>query len=353
VLAIYQESKIFKDEKVLSSEFLPEVLPHRENQIEMIANNLLPASQRRKPQNMFIYGPPGIGKTASVKYVFRQFEEYSGMKTFYINCWDYKTVHSILSKLAVDMGVFVARKGMAKDEVLEKFVEACKKTRKGLIICFDEADQLKDKNSLYDFFRINQYISNPVGLVFISNFSNLFLNLDPRVKSSADVEKIEFKPYTREEMKDILTARSREAFHAGVVEDGVVFLCANHAVVNGGDVRVGLECLMKAGRVAEKENSQKLKVENVKAILQIVGRVKPKILEEKISEKEKIILKIVEENKNLQSGELYNEYLRVSGDSITERGFREILNHLVEIKLLHARYRKYGIKGRTRVISKV
>ena len=247
------ESRIFKNEQVLSSEFLPEVLPHRENQIEMIARNLLPASQGRKPQNTFIHGAPGIGKTASVKYIFRQFEEYSGIKTFYINCWDYTTVHSIFSKLAVEMGGFVTRKGTAKDEVLEKFVEVCKKTRKGLVICLDEADQLKDKNSLYDLFRINQYIQNPVGLVFISNFSNLFLDLEPRVKSSADIEGVEFKPYSLEEMKNVLTARMREAFHAGVVEDGVVFLCSNHAVVNGGDVRIGLECLMKAGRLAEKD----------------------------------------------------------------------------------------------------
>lgn len=346
------ESRIFKDENVLSTEFLPEVLPHRENQIEILARNLLPASQGRKPQNIFVFGSPGIGKTASIKYVFRQFEEYSGVKTFYINCWDYATIHSILSKLAVDMGVFVARKGMAKDEIVEKFVEGCKKIRKGLVICLDEADQLKDKNSLYDLFRINQYIQNPVGLVFISNFSNLFLDLEPRVKSSAGIDEVEFKPYSIEEMKNILTARSREAFHAGTVEDGVIFLSANHAVVNGGDVRIGLECLMKAGREAEKNNSEKIKIDHVKSILPTVGKVKPKILEEKINEKEKVILKIVEENKNLQSGELYEEYLKVSKDGITERSFRDALNHLIEINLLHARYRKWGMRGRTRVITK-
>ncbi|MBS3054927.1 MAG: AAA family ATPase [Candidatus Aenigmarchaeota archaeon] len=347
------ESRIFKNEKVLSTEFLPEVLPHRESQIEILAGNLRPAAHGRKPQNTFVYGTPGIGKTASVKHVFRQFEEYSGVKTFYVNCWDYRTIHSILTKLSVGMGIFVARKGMAKDEVMEKFVEACKKNRKGLVICLDEADQIKDKNSLYDLFRINQYISNPVGVVFISNFADLFLDLEPRVKSSADVDEVEFKPYTLDEMKNILTARGREAFHAGVIEDGVVFLCANHAIVNGGDVRTGLECLMKAGRLAEKDNSLKLKVEHVKYVLPSIGKVKPKILEEKINEKEKIILKIVEGKRNLKSGELYEEYLRMSEDKITERGFRDILNHLIEIKLLHARYRKWGIRGRTRVISKV
>jgi cell division control protein 6 len=346
------ESKIFKNENVLSTEFLPEVLPHRESQIQTLARNLLPAAKGKRPQNTFIYGAPGIGKTASVKYVFRQFEDYSGMKTFYINCWDYRTVQSVLSKLAVDMETFVARKGMAKDEVLEKFVEACKKTKKGLVICLDEADQLKDKNSLYDLFRINQYVSNSIGMVFISNYSDLLLYLEPRVKSSAGIDEVEFKPYSIEEMKNILTARSREAFHAGVVEDGVVFLSANHAIANGGDVRIGLECLMKAGREAEKENSEKITIEHVKSILPTVGKVKPKILEEKISEKEKLILKIVEENKNIQSGELYQEYLRVSDDEITERGFRDVLNHLIEIKLLHARYRKWGMKGRTRVITK-
>ena len=91
----------------------------------------------------------------------------------------------------------------------------------------------------------------------------------------------------------------------------------------------------------------------MKSVLPTIGKVKPKILEEKINEKEKIILKIVEGKRNLKSGELYEEYLRMSEDKITERGFRDILNHLIEIKLLHARYRKWGIRGRTRVISKV
>jgi cell division control protein 6 len=347
------ESRIFKNEEALSSEYLPELLPHREQQIKQLANNLLPAAKGRKPQNTFLFGSPGIGKTATVKYVFREFEEYSGIKTFYINCWDYKTAHAILAKIAVDLGFLAMRKGMGKDEILEKIIEACKKTRKSLIVCLDEVDQLvfTEEEALYDLLRINQYIENPVGLVFVSNNPYVFMNVDPRIRSSLDIESIEFKPYSLEEMKDILQERIKLAFTA--VEEGVLLLAANAAVNKGGDVRVGLECLLKAGRLAEQENANKVKVEHIKKILPSIKPVKPEILKERVTEDEKIILEIVNEKREIFSGELYGEYCKRIETPVTERRFRDFVNHLAEIGLVKIRERKRGIKGKTRVISKV
>jgi len=346
------ESRIFKNEEVLSPEYLPELLPHRENQIKELANNLLPAAKGRKPQNTFLFGSPGIGKTAVAKYVFREFEEYSGIKTFYINCWDYKTAHAILAKIAVDFGVLAMRKGMAKDEILEKIIEACKKTGKSLIICLDEVDQLvfSEEEALYDLLRINQYVENPVGIVFISNNPYVFTNVDPRIRSSLDIESIEFKPYSLQEMKDILQERIKLAFVA--VEEGVLMLAANTAVNKGGDVRVGLECLIKAGRLAEQEHADKVKVEHVKKILPSIKPVKPEILEERVTEDERIILEIVKEKRKIFSGELYEEYCKRIDVPVSERRFRDFVNHLAEIGLIKIRERKRGIRGKTRVISK-
>jgi cell division control protein 6 len=313
---------------------------------------LLPAAKGRKPQNTFLFGSPGIGKTAVAKYVFREFEEYSGIKTFYINCWDYKTAHAILAKIAVDFGVLAMRKGMAKDEILEKIIEACKKTGKSLIICLDEVDQLvfSEEEALYDLLRINQYVENPVGIVFISNNPYVFTNVDPRIRSSLDIESIEFKPYSLQEMKDILQERIKLAFVA--VEEGVLMLAANTAVNKGGDVRVGLECLIKAGRLAEQEHADKVKVEHVKKILPSIKPVKPEILEERVTEDERIILEIVKEKRKIFSGELYEEYCKRIDVPVSERRFRDFVNHLAEIGLIKIRERKRGIRGKTRVISK-
>jgi cell division control protein 6 len=344
------ESKIFKNEEVLSPEYLPELLPHREDKIKLLANNILPASQGRKPQNTFIYGPPGIGKTAVVKFVFREFEKYSeSVKTIYINCWDYKTSHAILTKIVLDCGGFVPRRGISKDEVLEKFFEIANKTSKGFVVCLDETDRIlpEGQDILYDLLRINQYIKNPLGIIFVSNNPYVFANVDSRIRSSLAVEEIEFTPYSLIEMKDILEERAKHAFFK--FEKGVTLLAANHAVKKGGDVRIGLECLLKAGRLAESRGEGEVRVEHVKEVLKEVKEVKFEILKEKISNVEKVILQILEEKKRLTSKELYEECKKRI--EVADRTIRNYLCQLRKIGLIKFKKIK-GAKGIGRIILK-
>lgn len=238
---------------------------------------------------------------------------------------------------------------MSKDEIIEKLKEVCSKTRKSLIICLDEVDQI-EKEALYDLLRINQYVDNPFGIVFISNNPLVFSEVEPRIRSSLSLEEIEFKAYSLEEMKNILQERAKLAFAA--VEVGVVLLAANAAVQKGGDVRIGLDCLQKSGRIAEQENSDKVRVEHIKKIISQVKPVKPEILKEKINETEKIILEIVRERKNWLSGDLYQTYCERIKPPVSERLFRDFVNHLAEINLVKVRERKRGVKGRMRVISR-
>ncbi|MEM5773337.1 MAG: AAA family ATPase [Candidatus Aenigmatarchaeota archaeon] len=347
------ESKVFKNEKVLSPEYLPEYLPHREEQIRHLAENLLPAANKRIPQNTFIFGPPGTGKTASAKFVFREFENYSGIKTVYINCWDYKTIVAILSKISLELGGFVQRRGMSKDEILERVVEICNKLDKGLIICLDEVDQLvfHDDAALYDLLRLNQYLKIPVGLIFISNNKFVFANVEPRIRSSLNIEEMEFKPYSLLEMKDILEERVKLAFTS--FESAIILLAANHAVQNGGDVRVGLECLFKAGKEAEREGAREVRVAHMKKILTSVKAIKPEILKERLNLDEKIILQIVEEKKKIFTDELYEIYCKKIEFPVSDRRFRDFLNHLREIGLLKIHVRKRGVVGRKRLVMKI
>ncbi|PIT85763.1 hypothetical protein COU36_01425, partial [Candidatus Micrarchaeota archaeon CG10_big_fil_rev_8_21_14_0_10_59_7] len=261
-------SGVFVNEDVLSTEHLPEMLPHREGDVQQLARNLMPAARGSRPQNTFIFGPPGIGKTAVVKYVFREFEEYSErVRCVYVNCWDYRTNASLLTQLIIELGVFVQRRGWSRDEIMQKLVEALNKRAKALVVCLDEVDQL-DTDALYDLLRINQYVKTSVGVVFVSNNPHVFAKAEPRIRSSLGIEELEFRPYTLDEMKDILGRRAKEAFRA--FDTAVVTLAANQGVQKGGDVRVGLQCLMKAGRAAERRNARKVAVEDVKTALKSV-----------------------------------------------------------------------------------
>jgi cell division control protein 6 len=343
-------STIFVREDVLSPEFLPEILPHRENQIQVIADNIKPAAFGKKPQNTFIFGAPGIGKTATTKYIFRQFEEYSErVKTIYINCWDYKTAHAVLSKIAIDLGQFVQRRGMGKDEIIEKLAEACNRSKKSIVVALDEVDQLvfANQEALYDLLRIGQYVNNPFGFIFLSNHSDIFVKLEPRIKSSLNINEVQFKSYNQDEMKDILQKRAELAFNK--IEVGVVGLAAYHAVKKGGDVRAGLEILLKAGRAADKENSSRLLVSHVRKVVGDVEKPKPKILKGKISESERQLVTIVEEKKELTTGELFEEYKKRFGE-LSERRVRELINHLEETGLVKSRKALLGSKGNTRIL---
>lgn len=347
---MFYESKILKNEEVLLPEYLPDLLPHRESQIQIVRNNIEPALFGRKPRNTFIFGSPGIGKTHATKFIFRELENTTEkIKTIYINCWDYKTTTALLSKIAIELGAFVQRRGVSKDEILERLIETLNKSSKNVIICLDEVDQLirNDQESLYDILRINQYEKKFIGIIFISNDAHIFARVEPRVSSSLGMENLEFKSYTLTEMKDILKKRSENALQK--VEHGVLIMCANEAVKKGGDVRIGLDCLLKAARNAEKKGNNIVTVEDVKEIIKKVGKAKPEILKKRIKKEEEIIFEVIKENENINSGLLYEKCKEKY--NFSERFVRNAINHLIELKLIKAAEINEGIRGKTRILS--
>jgi cell division control protein 6 len=206
----------------------------------------------------------------------------------------------------------------------------------------DEVDQL-DLSALYDLLRINQYVKTPLGIIFISNDVHVFSKAEPRIRSSMGIEEVEFKPYGFIEMKDILNERAKEAFYS--YDSAVVSLCANHAVSKDGDVRVGLQCLLKAGRLAESKNAKKVSVQHAKAVMKSVKEAKPQILKERINEHERIILKVLG-NKKWSAGKLYEKYCEEAEkqgiDPVTSRAARDFVNHLVDIGLVSISKKKVG-----------
>lgn len=217
-----------------------------------------------------------------------------------------------------------------------------------MIIALDEVDQLiyRDQSLLYDLLRINQYVENKIALIFISNDRYIFSKVEPRIKSSLSIYEIEFKPYSFLEMKDILKERADLAFFD--YERAIIALCANNAIRKGGDVRVGLECLLKAGRIAERENDSKVRVKHVKKIVEKIEEVKPKLIKEKLNPTEKILLSIIKKSKKpLTVSELYQRYLKNVENPLSQRMIRMYLDHLSQVKLI-----KIDKKGNLFIIRK-
>ncbi len=70
------------------------------------------------------------------------------------------------------------------------------------------------------------------------------------MKSSLCEQEIHFPAYDAGDLQQILTERADVAFYHGVLDDGVIPLCAAYGAKDAGDARQSIDLLMKAGDLA-------------------------------------------------------------------------------------------------------
>ena len=350
---------VFRNESVLSPEFLPERLPGRENEISEIASFLAPACEGRRPRNLFIHGGTGTGKSSSTKYVMRQLEEAPGKAIpVYVNCWSDGTRAAVLSRVSHALQLPLPRRGLAGDEVFSRAVELLKAEKKIPVIFLDEVDSLSpgEEKVLYDLSRSGETFGAPMGVVCIANDRAFFANLDQRIRSSFAGTEIEFKQYSPPQLKQILGERAKVAFFAGACPEEVIALCAAHGAKMGGDARVAIETLWFAGRIAEKAGKTKLAVADARAAIDTATRTGAEKAAQtnrvqkisSLAEGERLIIDILAKGKELTSGDLYAEYVKKRPES--ERTIRNYLEKLESKKLIKVED-VGGSEGRTRKIT--
>jgi archaeal cell division control protein 6 len=346
---------VFKNEKVLYPEFVPSLLVHRDNEIDSLVYAFNPVLQGKKPLNVFLIGSTGVGKTACARFVLRELEETSDRgKHLYLNCFEYNTRSGILFKLANFLGCAVPRRGTSNDELYEKVIEYLKKSSFIPLIVLDEVDQLialpEESKILYDLLRINEYANKSLGLILISNDLNLKSKLDDRIKSSLTEESIEFQKYSPIQLKDILWERAKLAFFSECISKEVIDLTVGNVAKLNGDARIGINALLKAGRIADKNNSNKIELIHLKQALIESESVSIKKAEPFLSENESNALKLINSKKELTSGELYELYSK-NFSLLSERSIRKIINSLESKKLIQIELIDLGNKGKTRKIK--
>ncbi|MEM1559740.1 MAG: AAA family ATPase, partial [Candidatus Bathyarchaeia archaeon] len=123
---------IFRNRDALRPEYVPDNLPHRDEQIQRLAFILAPSLKGSLPSNVFLYGKPGTGKTAVTHFVLNRLrikakETESSIAISYVNCRIAGTEYRVLSSLCSSIGVDVPFTGLSKAEVFQRFKNGLEK----------------------------------------------------------------------------------------------------------------------------------------------------------------------------------------------------------------------------------
>jgi len=336
------DETVIKNENALNFEFVPKMLPFREAQQKYIANCIKPLLQERNGKNLLVYGKPGIGKTAAIKWVFRDLEEETDdVIPVYINCWQANTSYKMMISICEQIGyTFTQNK---RSEELFTVIQQ-KLNKKAAVFAFDEIDKAEELDLIYS---ILEGIYRKT-ILMITNYKESFLDIDERIKSRLTPDSVEFKTYTKNETIEILKQRADYALYPNVLEKDAFEIIADKAF-SVGDIRSGIYLIREAALAAEDRSSKKIIIEDVKKAISKLDEFKIKSSDE-LEQGTKILLETVKENSGQKSGDLYKIYKKRGGDG-TYKTFQRRVEKLAKNKFISLEKISGGAEGTTSIIT--
>ena len=266
---------LFKDEKSLDINFVPNRLPHRRKELALLSQLFLtlltdPTAISRK---ILITGKTGIGKTASVKLFGEMLKKAShkrniSIKYVHINCRKERTSYKVLIKIIQSINNNFPKRGYSPQDLLEIINNFLNIQNLHLLIVLDELNYLinNDKDLIYSLTRLNDDSFNtPQRLSIIGIVRNISCinNLDISTLSTLQRNIIKFDTYTKEQIFDVIKFRAELSLKKNAISDDLVKMIAE--IVNlEGDIRYGLNLLWKACKIAENKNLRSITSECIR-----------------------------------------------------------------------------------------
>ena len=268
-------TKIFKEngELYFDTSYLPKQLPHREEQLETLIGLLKDGIEKGVYRIPIIYGITGTGKTTTVRYVLKILnEKYRGrIETCMINATSnsrtYLAVHAIASEL-----IPLPRRGLSVDEIIAQLYDRLYLEDLIYVTAIDDSDELirRDRGKILELLsRIEENYDKRLLLpIIVVRNVDIVRALPSHITSKIGSLYIEFPPYRKHELRDILDERIKLGLRDNTITENAIE-CATWATENlfGGNARELLNITSKAIKYAEKLDSEKVLVEHIRVAI--------------------------------------------------------------------------------------
>jgi cell division control protein 6 len=369
---------IFKDRNVLLSAHDPislENVVHRDEQIDYYQNHLKYALEGFVPDNLFIYGKSGTGKTMLTRLVLEDLLIVAkdlgvNLAVININCENDFTENAVWQSVNDKMPIpdyHTRRKiGNSCPKHTTYFQDLLNMYDGILIIVFDEIDKAVSSFSSVDFInKIVRMKSAKSGfspsVICITNDLQFASNLKPHVKSVLLQSEMVIPPYNASQLQDILKIRAAAAFAPNALNEVVIPLCAAIGAQESGDARRTIGLLRIAGDQANNRDTDRVVTEddvrNARTIQEkdcFFEGVRTLPLQSKLVLLAAIFVSKMD-GKETTTKEVYATYCtfcrHIGMDILTYRRVADLLSELDMLRILSSHVVSRGQHGRYKVIS--
>ncbi|XP_017352621.1 cell division control protein 6 homolog isoform X3 [Cebus imitator] len=250
-----QEGTCYQQAKLVLNTAVPDRLPAREREMDVIKNFLREHICEKKAGSLYLSGAPGTGKTACLSRILQDLKkELKGFKTIMLNCMSLRSAQAVFPAIAQEICQEEVSRPAGKDMMrkLEKHMTAEKGPM--IVLVLDEMDQLDSKGQdvLYTLFEWPWLSNSHLVLIGIANTLDLTDRILPRLQAreKCKPQLLNFPPYTKNQIVTILQDRLNQVSRDQVLDNAAIQFCARKVSAVSGDVRKALDvCSRDTGSI--------------------------------------------------------------------------------------------------------
>ena len=197
--AVRKEAENIKDYRVFTFNYVP-ARPIERPEMDQLTRTILKYEQLGIPVNVFIFGSRGCGKTVTVRFLSRLFNQDPGsVKLLYVSARENNTSFKMLAHL-----LDVTPRGVSLAELFERFR---KRFPAKTVLVIDEVDFMSEKDPHREILYLMSRAPENYMLILLANNPKFLSELDSMTRSSLSLVPMHFRNYDAVQIHAILKQR--------------------------------------------------------------------------------------------------------------------------------------------------
>ena len=352
------EETLFRDQDVFDLNYVPEQFDYRDDQTQSLVFAIRPGIKGGKILDTVCRGPPGTGKTTSVKKIFESLRETTqAILPIHVNCRIDASEYAVFTRIYTSLTKRgPPPSGTSVKQLIDMIARFVEQEQIQPLVCLDDANYLIYENQfnkvLYPLLRMHEVFPGiNFGLIIIISDPGIDLqnSLEVRVQSTFHPEIIQYPPYSAREIAGILNERVKQGLYPHVLPTELLDVIIDH-VMKHGDVRLGLDLIKRSVLYAEKAARKSVTEDDIQKAVDASRDLHLEMLIGSLSDDECLVLKIAAElfsDETSPTTKEIMEALPAKGPKLTR--ISEIFKRLDRLRLIDLQYSNQG-GGRRRFV---